>query len=293
MMEILPGPSAMALLAALQFALVVLLVRKGLDYADAATGTVISIAAATLVFWVTAPLYVERHYWSSPALLIFGAVGLFRPSFSTWLSNAATMQLGPTIAATVGGIAPVFAVAGGVLLLSEPLTAPVVAGTLGIVAGVMVLSSPGRGRPGGWAKIALLLPLAAAVLRAIAQVMTKWGLDILPDPFMAGLMGFTVSLLMTAPLALMRRRARALPRVHRLAWVWFSWSGLANAGAVMSVNMALRDGYVVTVGPITASFPLFTLLLSLLFFRQETFSSRVVAGLCLIFLGVTAIIVLG
>lgn len=292
MVENLLGPTAMALLAALQFALVVLFVRKGLDYADATTGTAISIAVATLVFWVTAPLYVERHYWASPALLIFGAVGLFRPSLSTWLSNAATLQLGPTIAATVGGIAPVFAVAGGVLLLSEPLTAPVAVGTAGIVAGVMVLSSRGRGTPGGWAKIALLLPLTAAVLRAIAQVMTKWGLDILPDPFMAGLMGFSVSLLLTAPLALARRRG-APRRVHRLAWVWFSWSGLANAGAVMAINLALRDGYVVYVGPLTASFPLFTLLLSLLFFRQETFTSRVVAGLCLIFLGVTEIIVLG
>ena len=140
MMEVLLGPSVMALVAALQFALVVLFVRKGLDYVDATTGTFLSIAVATFVFWVAAPFFVEWEFWSNPALLIFGLVGLFRPLLSTLLSNAATLQVGPTIAATLGGIAPVFSVAGGVLLLSEPLSTPVALGTLAIVGGVMVLS---------------------------------------------------------------------------------------------------------------------------------------------------------
>lgn len=286
--EIVFSPSVMALLAALQFALVVLFVRKGLDYSDATTATYISIAVATLVFWAAAPFYMRLEFWSHPALIIFAVVGLFRPILSTFLSNAATMQVGPTIAATLGGIAPVFAVAGGVLLLSEPLTVPVAGGTLGIVLGVMVLASRSRGAPRSYARLALLLPLGAAVLRAIAQVMTKWGLDSLPEPLMAGLMGFTVSLVIATPFTVARQKG-ALLKVHPSAWFWFSCSGVVNAGAVMAVNIALQGGYVVYVVPLTASFPLFTLLLSIMFFKQESFTSRTLAGLALILIGVLAI----
>lgn len=291
MMHILLGPTVMALVAAVQFALVVLFVRKGLDYSDATTGTFLSITVTTLVFWAVSPLFIQRGFWGSPALIIFGVIGLFRPILSTLLSNAATMQVGPTIASTLGGIAPVFSVAGGVLLLSEPLTLPVATGTLAIVGGVMVLASRGRGTPRTWAKMALLLPLGAAVLRAVAQVMTKWGLDILPEPLMAGLMGSTVSFLVAAPVVLLRQKG-ALLRVHPMAWLWFSCSGLSNAGAVMAINQALNGGYVVYVGPLAASFPLFTLLLSVLFFRQESFTSRILAGLALILGGVVVIMVL-
>jgi drug/metabolite transporter (DMT)-like permease len=58
------------------------------------------------------------------------------------------------------------------------------------------------------------------------------------------------------------------------------------------MNQALNGGYVVYVGPLAASFPLFTLLLSVIFFRQESFSSRMLAGLALILIGVLAIMIL-
>jgi drug/metabolite transporter (DMT)-like permease len=290
MVEILLGPSVLGLVTAVFFALSILCIRKGLDGSDAATGTLISIAASTALFWVTAPLYMEAGSWFSPALLVFGAVGLFRPVISTYLSNAATKQVGPTIAATVGSVGPFFAVAGGVLLLGEPLGPATVLGTLGIMSGVMVLSSRGRA-PRTWAKVALLLPLGSAVLRAAAHVMVKYGLEMLPEPFMAGLVSYSVSLVL-ALLTTAAGNRQGPARASRGALRWFVSAGICNALAIMALNVALLKGMVVFVGPLTATFPLFTLLFSVVFFRQERVTGRTLAGVVLITAGVIAILVL-
>ena len=291
MLDVLLSPSLLSLLAAAQFALQVLFVHKGLNYTDAFRGTCIAIGVAALIFWAASPLYMERAFWGSPALLIFGAVGLFRPVMSTWLSNAAIKEVGPTITATVGAVGPMFTVAGGVLLLSEPLSPATLLGTVGIVGGVMMISLRGRATLRTWATIALLLPLGSAVLRSVAHLMIKFGLETLPEPFMAGLMGFTVSFLMALPPALVRWRGTAAP-VPARGWYWFALSGSANAGAMMALNVALNKDYVVFVGPLTASFPLFTLLFSVLFFRQETFTARTLAGVVTITAGVILITLL-
>ncbi len=287
MLEVILGPSLLGLASAFFFALTVLYVRKGLDYADATVGTLISMGAATVLFWVTAPFYMKAEFWLSPALLIFGAVGLFRPVISTYLSNAATKQVGPTITATVGSVGPLFSVAGGVFLLHEPLGPAGALGTVSIVFGVMVLARKGP-TPRTWPMLALLLPLGSGMLRSAAHVMVKFGLEILPEPFMAGMIAYTVSFVLGLGSYLIRRPKHERG-VSGPALYWFVLSGLANGVAIMALNVALKKGMLVVVGPLTATFPLFTLLLSAVFFRQESLTRKTLAGVFMISGGVIVI----
>lgn len=290
MLDVILAPSVLGLVAAFFFALSILLVRKGLDHTEPAVGTLISIGTATAMFWLAAPFYMKAEFWFSPALLIFGAAGLFRPVISTLLSNTAAKLVGPTIAATVGSIGPIFSVAGGVFLLHEPLGPAGALGTLGIVFGVMVLSRRGNA-PRTWARIALLLPLGSAVLRALAHVMIKYGFEILPEPFMAGMMSYSVSFAVALATCFLPRRSLPWP-ISGQALRWFMLSGLCNGAAIMALNVALQKGLLVFVAPLTATFPLFTLLLSAMFFKQETLTGKTMAGVCLISAGVIAITVL-
>ena len=57
--------------------------------------------------------------------------------------------------------------------------------------------------------------------------------------------------------------------------------------------VALAKGLLVYVGPLTATFPLFTLAFSVLFFRQEAIPRNILAGVALISAGVAAITALG
>ncbi len=137
--------SLLALAAAAQFAAGTLLSRRGLDRMDSVSGAVLTVGCATLIYVAVAPFTVPSDAWFSPAVLIFAAVGVVRPSISTILALEGNRRLGPTVSATVASVSPLLAVAGGVLFLAEQLTWPVLAGTLGVVAGVAVLSWQGRG----------------------------------------------------------------------------------------------------------------------------------------------------
>ena len=68
--------------------------------------------------------------------------------------------------------------------------------------------------------------------------------------------------------------------------MWSGLSGLGIAIGVLCMYSALESGLVVVVSPIIAIFPLFTLLISLLF-RQEVLSMRVMLGVVLVVGGVT------
>jgi DME family drug/metabolite transporter len=291
--------SSLALLAAVQFAASSLLVKRGLAHGDSISGASVQIAVSFVVFALAAPLAISAADWLSPAVWIFAAVGLMRPVFSTMLAYEGTRRLGPTISSTVESTAPLFAVAGGVLVLSEHLTLSTLLGTLGVVAGILVLSQRSRLRR-GWPLWALGFPLCAALIRSAAHVAVKIGLLLLPNVVLSGLVAYGVSLLVAlGVLGVRRSHERRAGQGHPgRRWRsaagsgWFALSGLSNAGAIFALNSALRIGDVVQVSPVTASVPVFTLLGSWLFLRQESLTRRMVLGVLLVVPSV-ALITLG
>ena len=271
--------SLLALAAAAQFAAGTLLVKRGLGAVDSVTGAVIQIFVSMLVFALAAPFAVEASFWLSPAVWVFAGIGLARPSFSTILANEGTRRLGPTIATTMESTSPILAVLGGVLFLSEHLTLPIAVGTLGVVGGVAVLS--GRGRlPRSWPLWAVLLPLGAATIRSMAHVGAKWGLQILPSVVMSGLIAYTVSFVVAMAVSVGRGRRVRGGLLHPGA-VWFVLAGVTNAGAIFTLNSALMLGQVVLVSPLVATYPLFTMLGSKLFYRSDPISGRMLLGVAL------------
>ena len=279
-------PALLALGSALLFAVGIQLTRIGLRHTDTGSAALIQIGSATAVYWLAAPLFVEAHYWRSPAVILFAVIGLFRRALSAFLAVEGTQRLGPTISSTAASTAPLFAVAAGVMLLDENLSAAVVAGTAGIIAGVAVLSWRGGAQP-DWTWWALLFPVGAAALRSLAHMLAKIGLEILPSPFFVGLVGYTVS----SAIAWLNRRRRA--NVDRPIVTpglkWLAWTGVIHALAILSLNTALQHGRLVMVAPIVACSPLFTLLLGWLVFREEALDRRTVLAVLLIVPGVVVI----
>ena len=84
------APVVLALGSAFLFAFGIQFTRIGLRYSDPRTGTLVSIGTATLLYWTVSPWLLERHYWLSPAVALFAAIGLFRPFLSSNLSMAGT-----------------------------------------------------------------------------------------------------------------------------------------------------------------------------------------------------------
>ncbi len=63
---------------------------------------------------------------------------------------------------------------------------------------------------------------------------------------------------------------------------WLLLTGCGNGLGIASLFFAFRTGDVVQVSPIVSSFPFFTLLVSVVFLREEVITRRTVLGLLLV-----------
>ena len=93
----------------------------GLRYADSRTGTLIQILAASMLYWLMAPWFLHKAYWLTSAVVVFAAIGLFRPFLSANLALAGVRHLGPTLTTTLASTAPLFAALFAVTLLGLSL----------------------------------------------------------------------------------------------------------------------------------------------------------------------------
>jgi drug/metabolite transporter (DMT)-like permease len=255
---------------------------------DALSGARVSIPTATLLFWLLAPLR-DFSGWETEAALIFVLVGVFFPAAVTLLTFVANRRLGPAVAGAIGGTAPLFAVLGAAAFLGEALGAREVVATGIIVLGCALLSTPDGARADGGTRGALWLPWTSAVLRAAAQILSKAGLALWPNPFAAALIGYSVSAAVVwgAPRFAPQRRTFA---ANRPGVAWFMITGALNGGAVIFLYYALSTGPVHIVSPIVATYPLFTLLLSATVLRLPM-RPGLLAGVALTVSGVAVLLV--
>jgi drug/metabolite transporter (DMT)-like permease len=276
-----------ALAASAGFGAAMVTTRLGLRYATPLAGAAIGVPSTTLMFWCLAPFLLDLGGLSLAAAGVFALVGLFFPAAVTLLTYTGNHRMGPTITSAVSCTTPMFALSGAILFLGEALTAGNVIGTAVIVLGMLALTWTGSARARDWPLWAIALPVAAAAIRALAQVFTKAGLALWSSPYAAGLIGYSVS----AVVILVAARAGGAPKVtDRRALPWFVATGFFNGSSLFLMYVALDQGQVSLVSPIVATYPLFTLALSMLLLRHERIAPRIALGAILTVAGVAVLL---
>lgn len=279
---------AFAILAAALFGAALITTQSGLRHMNAFSGARVSIPVATALFWLLAPAF-DLSGWQASAAGVFAVVGIFFPAAVTMLTFEANRRLGPTVAATLGSTAPLFAVLGAAVFLGEALGVREFVATAAIMFGTMALSARQGGDSSVKTRAVLWLPLSAAVLRALAQVLSKAGLALWPNPFAAVLAGYTVSTVVVWAAALLGRGPAFV--LSGRGVLWFALTGMLNGSAVLSMYNALNTGPVQMVAPVVATYPLFTLTLGAVLLRRERLSRRLVIGVALTVAGVVVLLV--
>jgi drug/metabolite transporter (DMT)-like permease len=276
---------ALALLSSVFLGTAVVLANVGLRYLHPARGALVSIPSTTVAYWLLAPFLLHGEGWNAAAFAIFAAVGVVFPAVVTLLNFASNRITGPTIAGTVSSTTPLFAVLIAIVFLGEPLTIAASAGTAAIVLGVIAFAGRGAGGARAWTAWAILLPLAGAAIRGGAQAVVKGGLALWPEPFVAVLVGYTMSCatIFAAGRALVPESAAPF---NRRGVLWFASVGACNGAGILAMYAALARSQVSVVSPLVATYPLFTLALSALFLRDEKFGPRVLLGVALTVAGV-------
>ena len=269
-------PLELALLSAVCFGVALVTGRVGLRTLDARSGAAVSIPTATILFAVAAPFTLDLSAFHAEAAIWFAVIGLFFPALVTLLTFRSNEELGPTVTGAVSGTAPLFALLAAGWFLREKIPLEAAVAAVGVVVGIVLLSSRrGTGVPpvSGWL---LAFPLSGAALRGFAQAGAKAALLLWPQPVAATLIGYFVSSVIVIGTNRFARGRRPRPAGPGMAW--FAATGALNGSALVLLYAALTVAPVSFVAPIVATYPLVTALVSAAVLRDERITGRMFLG---------------
>lgn len=280
-------PALLAVLSAFLFALSVQIQNLGLQSAEPRTAALVSILSTAIVYWLISPLFLQAAYWFTTGTLLFAFVGLFRPALSASLAMNSIKIMGPSLTSGLAATNPLFAAGFAIILLGEDITLSIALGTGAVVAGVAAASLKRGGVKRGWPLWAILLPLGAAFFRALGHPLSMIGMETAPSPLYVGLISYTVSSVIAV--AAYKIEGRIMPRLNK-GYIWFAVAGMLNGLSIYSLNTALQGGQLLTVAPIVACSPIFTIALGYLVFKRETITWQTVLTIGLVVPGIILII---
>jgi uncharacterized membrane protein len=105
------------------------------------------------------------------------------------------------------------------------------------------------------------------MMRSCGHPIAMIGFKKLPDLFIAGLVNFS------------------------WGYGWLALSGTINGVSIYSLNTALKLGQLLTVAPIVACSPAFTMLMGLLIFKRETITWSMVLSVAPVVSGVIVVVI--
>jgi len=269
--------SVFALVSAILFAAAALLVRRGMQGSNAATATVISIAANLVTMWALAFAVGSISRVTLAASLTLLLAGMFAPALARLTYYESINLIGVARASTISNTTPIFTAIMAVPVLGETVSWRLAAGTLFVVVGLALTVRPDRSTPTDRPWAGVLLALNTAVMASISFMLRKLGLRMLPDPAVASALTVTGSLITLLPYVLLRSRVEPL-RAEGRAMTYLILGSLFTTAAFLAYFFALSLSDVVKVTPLSNTTPLFALALLTLFRQGETIRAGTVAG---------------
>jgi len=193
-------------------------------------------------------------------------------------------RIGVSRAVPLTSTYPLFMIPISVVLLHEQLVLAVVVGTIAIVVGTWLVSTPNgsnNSNPNGDLKIGVALALFAAAAWAIGFYFFKLALNI-ADVFMA----CAARLLILTPIvALLTYTVSPRRRVSRRTYILLSLAGVLALGIGGTlVYYGLKVAAAIVVVPLSATTPLFSTVIAATFLKEKI-TLKILAGSVLITLG--------
>ena len=262
--------------------------RLGLKYSTPDTVTLVSILVQNTTLWAAVYLTGGIPKVSSIAVGIFCIVGVFQMGVRV-LAYTGVLKIGASRSGSLQSIGPLISSTIAITILGESVTALIIAGTLLVVGGVVLVSWRAEREVPGFRWVYLLLPVGAACLTGMNHPLRRYAFSLSDEPlFFSAFMGL-VSL---AGFLVYRS---ALPHRQRLDWnrsaLWpFLSTGIFETLSIVLIMTSLSVGPVVVVAPIAATYPVWALIGAKIFLRDvERISLKTVMGILSVVAGTAAI----
>ncbi len=267
-------PDILALLAAIGWAINGILVRKGSRYSAVASAVFLSFLTTVCSLWPVSWRYFPSGFMRSPAMLYFVLGGLIQPAFVRFLNYTGISRLGASRAQAIRATTPLFASVIALIVLQERPGIRVYFAILLTVAGIVLVSYRRQGES-DWKTVDLLLPLSAAVLAAISQNLRKAGLLILHNPLVATVITTSTSLGVFVFVMWAWKELYSL-RPSRRSLPFYGAAALISTTSQVLSFAALSQGDVSVIVTLTSTSPLFTVVFSRIFLKDQERVDRIV-----------------
>jgi len=273
----------LALGGALASAAAAVLIRQGLRGGHAYGGYWVNLAVGTVCLWAAVLVRGPLEPLQARGIAFFVLAGLVGTVAGRLLRFVSIEKVGAPVTAALNNLYPFISSALAIVFLGERVTVAIVAGTVVIVFGTLLLSASGQRV--GFRPRDLVFPILSATCFGVVTVLRKLGLSSMsPVPGLAvnvttAFIAFTAFLAVSgnrSPMALTRR-----------SLAYFAAAGVAENAGVFLGLLALSHGAVSVVAPLAGTAPIFVLLMSFVFLRGiERLTANVVMGTLFIVFGV-------
>ncbi len=276
-------PHVLALASAICSAAATIMVRQGLRGSNAFTALWVNVIVGVVGLWSAVFLMVPLEAFHARAVPFFVLSGLVGTAGGRLFRFAGIEKVGASVAASINNLNPFIATGLAIILLGERVTLQILAGTVVIVLGTVLLSSSGRRV--GFKPRHLVYPFLSASCFGVVAIIRKIGLS-QAGPLFGSAVNIAAALVIFATFLLVSGNRDAMMCNGR-SLAYFIGAGAAENGGVFLALVALSLGKVSVVTPLTGTAPLFVLPMTSFFLRGvEKLSWRIVLGAILIVLGV-------
>lgn len=281
-------PHLLALLSAMSLSLANITVRQGLKHSTPITATLISLIAHTLLLWIVLLLQAGIPAVKPIAVLAITITAVLQPVMRL-CHYIGIEKVGASRAVTLRNTFPILSVIIGIVILHEKINTLGAIGAVLTVLGIVLTTWKLEGRLVNFRKWHLIFPLITALVTGITHPLRRFALTISNEPlFFTALVG---------PISLVSFLAYLASPISNEKPVWdkkalwpFIMGGIFETSAVLLMLLAFSSGPVVLVSPITATTPIWTLLLAALFLRDlERLGTAAVIGTFFVVIGVIAL----
>ncbi|MBI3326703.1 MAG: EamA family transporter [Nitrospinae bacterium] len=276
-------PHMLALASALCNAVSTILIRLGLRGSNFYTGVWINVVVGVIGLWTAVFLVVPFDAFHARAVPYFVLSGLVGTAGGRLFRFVGIEKVGASVSASINNLNPFIATGLAILLLGERVTLPILAGTVVIVLGTVLLSLSGRRV--GFSASHLVYPFLSASCFGVVAIIRKMGLAH-AVPLLGSAINTATALLTFTTFLLVSGNRQAMMCTGR-SLLYFIGAGAAENGGVFLLLVALGLGKVSVVTPLAGTAPLFVLPMTSFFLQGvEKLSWRIVLGTLLIVLGV-------
>jgi transporter family protein len=267
--------------------------RKGLEKSNANTSVVISLLVTVILQWAIVFLIYPPEKIFAPGLGFFIVSGFFAPGTARIFRDMGFKKLGVSITYPIVSTSTFFSIIFASIFLKEKITIYIILGALLIFTGLNFLTGY-RNRTSEWRKRDMVIPFIAALLYASSTNLRKMGLTNHYPPILGAAITSTVSFLVIIVSTVLESTRKKSWNIELNAYSlkFFLIASIGSSTAFLLYFMALSGSELIKIQPITSINPLFAMIFSYFFLKdEEKISRRIVLGSFLIVLGLVLVAV--